>query len=65
MNENLQIDELSKISKEEQNQYIESVAFVYLSFCIADGQHEQNELAAVYVSLEKTHGIDMDTFQLS
>ena len=59
-----QIDEISKISKEDQNQYIESVAFIYLSFCIADGQHEQNELAAVYVSLEESHGIDMDTFQL-
>ena len=59
-----QIDEISKISKEDQNQYIESVAFIYLSFCLADGQHEQNELAAVYVSLEESHGIDMDTFQL-
>lgn len=59
-----QIEELSKISKEDQNQYIESVAFIYLSFCIADGKHEQSELAAVYVSLEESHGIDMDTFQL-
>ena len=59
-----QIDEISKISKEDQNQYIESVAFIYLSFCIADGQHEQNELAAVQVSLEESHGVDWDTFQL-
>jgi uncharacterized tellurite resistance protein B-like protein len=59
-----QIDEISSISPEEQNQYVESVAFVYLSFCIADGQHEQAELGSVYAALSKWHGVDMEDYQL-